>query len=268
MPTATSSAIEQHVVPPGQFPHAAEIAARVHHHAGGGLDQRLDDHGGDPPVFRAEHPLQLFQVIGGQVFRRDAGRRAIAVGHGQAERLEQQRPEHGVKPLDAADAHAPQGVAVVGVAQGEVAGLFRPRIGPLPPILEGHFQGHFDGRGPVVGEEHVGQARRRQIDQPPGELDGRRVRRAQERDVGDAVQLRADGRIQPRMAMAVDIAPQAADAVDVGVAVDVEERAALGPLDHQRLVFGHLGEGVPDQRAVPVLELFGGGLGVHLIPTP
>ena len=182
---------------------------------------------------------------------------------GSAERLEEQRPEHGVKPLHAADAHAPQRIAVIGVAEGEVTGLLRPRIGPLPPILEGHFQGHFHRRGAVVGEEHVRQARRGQLDQPPGELDGLRVRRAQVRDVGDAVELRADGRIQPRMPMAVDIAPQAADAVDIGVAVDVEEHAALGALDDQRLVLGHLGEGVPDQRAVPAFEFFGGGVGIH-----
>ncbi len=259
---------QQHVVLPRQFPHAAKIAGRVHHHAGGGLHQGLDDHGGDPPVFHAEHTLQFFQVIGGQFFGWHAGGRAIGVGHGQTERLEQQRPEHGVKPLHPADAHAPQRIAVVGVAEGQVAGLFRPRLGPLPPILEGHLEGHFHGRGAVVGEEHVGQPRRRQIDQPPGELDGLGVRRAQVGDVGDAVELPAEGRIQPRVPMAVDIAPQAADAVDIGVAVDVEEQAALGALEHQRLVLGHLREGVPDQRAVPCLELLGRRLGHHFIPRP
>ena len=72
-------------------------------------------------------------------------------------------------------------------------------------------------------------------------------------DVGDPIELRADGRVDLRVAMAVDVAPQAAHAVDVLVAVDVGEHAALGPLDDKRLVLGHLREGVPDVGAVPVV---------------
>ena len=56
------------------------------------------------------------------------------------------------------------------------------------------------------------------------------------------------------VAMAVDVAPQAADAVDVLVAVDVGEHAALGPFDDERLVLGHLREGVPDVGAVPIVK--------------
>jgi hypothetical protein len=55
--------------------------------------------------------------------------------------------------------------------------------------------------------------------------------------------------------MAVDIAPQAADAIDVLVALDVGEQAAFGPFDDKRLVLGHLREGVPDVGAVPRVEL-------------
>ena len=35
------------------------------------------------------------------------------------------------------------------------------------------------------------------------------------------------------------------------------EQAAFAPLDNQRLVLGHLREGVPDQRAVPLAESVG-----------
>ena len=71
-------------------------------------------------------------------------------------------------------------------------------------------------------------------------------------DVRHFVELGSNGRVDLRMAMAVDVAPQAADAVDVPVSLDIDQHAALGPLDHKRLVFGHLREGVPDVGAVPV----------------
>ena len=44
------------------------------------------------------------------------------------------------------------------------------------------------------------------------------------------------------------------DAVEIRPAVDVVERAAFGALDDQRLVLGHLREGVPDELAIPVEE--------------
>ena len=65
----------------------------------------------------------------------------------------------------------------------------------------------------------------------------------------------ANGGVDLRVAMAVDVAPQAADAVDVPVAVDIDQHAAFGPFDHKRLVLGHLREGVPDVRAVPIVQL-------------
>ena len=43
-------------------------------------------------------------------------------------------------------------------------------------------------------------------------------------------------------------------AVDVAAAVDVDQLAAFGPLDHKRLVLGHLREGVPDDRAIPIAQ--------------
>ena len=106
-----------------------------------------------------------------------AGGQAIRVGRRHAEHVEQQRPEHGVELLDPADAHAAQRVAVIGLAQGQVGRLLRPRVAALPPVLQGHFEGHFDRRGAVVGEEHVVQARRRELDQPLGQPDRRRIRR-------------------------------------------------------------------------------------------
>ena len=151
----------------------------------------------------------------------------------------------------AAHADRPQRIAVIGLAQGHVTGLLRLGVRPLPPILKGHLQRDFHGRGPVVAEEDVPQARRGQIDQPLGQQDGRGVRGAEVRDVGHAVELGADGRVDARMPMTVDIAPQAADRVEIAAAVDIEDVAAFAALQNERLILGHLREGMPDQRAVP-----------------
>ncbi len=79
--------------------------------------------------------------------------------------------------------------------------------------------------------------------------------------MGHLVELLADGRVEPRVAMAVDVAPQAGHAVEILAAVDVDQRAAVGPLDDQRLVLAHLGEGVPDDVAIPAAKLCESGFG-------
>ena len=78
---------------------------------------------------------------------------------------------------------------------------------------------------------------------------------AELRDVRDLVQLLAQGRVEPRMAMAVHVAPQAADGIEIFAAVDVDQGAPVGPFDDERFVLGHLREGMPDDFAVPSLEV-------------
>ena len=71
-----------------------------------------------------------------------------------------------------------------------------------------------------------------------------------------AIELRANGRVDFRVPVPVDIAPQAAYPVDITLAIDIPEHAALSPLQYQRLVLGHLRKGVPDERAVPGFYIF------------
>ena len=103
------------------------------------------------------------------------------------------------------------------------------------------------------------QAGRRDVDQPLGQGDGRRMRTAQQRDVGDLGQLCDNCRIELGMAMAVDVAPQAADRVEILPAVDVDQRRAVAALQDERLVLGHLGERMPHDLAIPLGELFARG---------
>ena len=50
----------------------------------------------------------------------------------------------------------------------------------------------------------------------------------------DSAKLAADGAIDQRVAMAVDVAPQRGDSVDVDVALSVIEVRAFAVVDHQR----------------------------------
>ena len=54
--------------------------------------------------------------------------------------------------------------------------------------------------------------------------------------MGDGVELRLHRLVDPRMAMAVHVAPQRRDAVDVAAAVGVDQVGALAALDDQRVL--------------------------------
>ena len=96
---------QQHAELVAQLAHRPQVALRVHEHPGRALDERLDDHRGDPLAVRLEQPPHVGRVAGLGV-----------VG------LEQQPPERGVEQVDAADRHRADRVAVVGVAQADELG--------------------------------------------------------------------------------------------------------------------------------------------------
>ena len=77
--------------------------------------------------------------------------------------------------------------------------------------------------------------------------------------MGHLVELLANGRIEPRVMVAVNVAPDAGASVEICAAVDIDQCAAVGPFDHQRFVLGHLREGVPEVVAVPGVELVTSG---------
>jgi hypothetical protein len=71
--------------------------------------------------------------------------------------------------------------------------------------------------------------------------------------VRDAVELAAHGRVDPRMPVAVDVAPERRDPVDVVAPVDVDQLAALGALDDRRVLIGPpllLRERMPEEAAI------------------
>src|SRR5205814_2007260 len=101
----------------------------------------------------------------------------------------------------------------------------------------------------------------RNIGQSLGEPHGRVATHAESRAVGDPVELLADRGIDSRMVVTVDIAPHAAGAVEILAAIDIDETAALGALNNEELVLGHLGERVPIVATVPFAKVVRGGHG-------
>lgn len=69
--------------------------------------------------------------------------------------------------------------------------------------------------------------------------------------------LRLERFIEPRVAVAVDVAPQTTYAVEISIAIDIDKPAAFSALDDQRIILGHLGKRVPDNMAIPVPQLRG-----------
>ena len=101
---------------------------------------------------------------------------------------------------------------------------------------------------------------RRALDDARGELDRGHAAQAEQRRVRDAIELRADRVVDLRDAMTVHRHPQRRDAVQVAVAVGVDELEAVRALDDQRVVVQpllHLRERMPQVGAIEVGEVPG-----------
>jgi len=165
--------------------------------------------------------------------------------------VERERLEHRREPVDAPHADGAERVAVVGLADGHEPRPLRPRRIGLHPELEGHLQGRLDGARPVAREEHLLQAGWGDLDEPPGERDGGGIGEAEVRRVGHLRRLGCEGRIEPRVPVAVHRAPHARRAVEIPSPFRVDEPRPLAPLDEERLVLTHLRERVPHVLAIP-----------------
>ncbi len=179
-------------------------------------------------------------------------RAAVAIGRGRGQGVEQERAVGFVEEVDAPHGHRAQGVAVVALLELEEASFFPAPL--MMPVLVGYFQGRLNCGGAVVGIEDLVEAVRGDFRQAAGQDDGRGVGQAQKGAVRDILQLGHQGAVQFLPPVAVDIAPQGGDPVQVAAAVLVEEVGTLSPGDDEQF-FGnkglHLGEGMPEVVPVP-----------------
>ncbi len=137
-------------------------------------------------------------------------------------------------------------------ARASVAGFFRPWLRALLPVLKGHLQGRFDGRRPVVREEHV-------LASPAGASSVSRLARrivvgfdepnsvtwatrsSCSRKAASSRGCRCPWTLHHRLLTASSIARPWMST----------SGAALAAFEDQRLVLGHLSERVPDDLAIP-----------------
>jgi hypothetical protein len=229
---------QQHVRLPAGLPEPAEPARRAHPHACGRLDQRLDDDGGELGGVLVHHGGGGLEAPG-------------VVERGGPEHREAQRREEVRAEAPVPDRHGADGVAVIGAAECEEAGA--ARLAAVGPVLKGHLDRLLERAGAVGGEHHVRARDRRHARQLLGQLHDDPAAVAQHRAVRDPSQLLQQGRVELGDTVAEGVDPERRDGVEVGVALDVDQVAALGRLHDDRRVLGegrHLGEPMPDDRAV------------------
>ena len=158
--------------------------------------------------------------------------------------------------LGVADADRAQRVAVVRLGERDEARA--PRLAAQLPVLERQLERDLDRGGAGVGVEDARQRRRRQLDQPLGQHRRRHVGEAEHGGVRDPVALRLERLVELALAVAVHVAPQRRDAVEVAPAVGVDQVVALAALDDQRRLgepVAHLGERMPEVLVIPGHQL-------------
>ena len=112
-----------------------------------------------------------------------------------------------------AQRHGAKGVTVVGA--GESGDTGAAGLTDQLPVLERELEGDLDGVGAVVREEAAIERTARQAGKLLGELGGARVVEAEEGDVGDLVELGAEGGVELGVVVSMDIGP------DGGVSIEV-----------------------------------------------
>ena len=228
-------------------------------HAGGALDEGFEDQAGGRGGIPLEDGLQRGQRSGGV----GAGDLTGALGvdrRGEGLRGEEPGIEATVELGALADGHRPEGVAMVGAFHRD-----DPALGVLAdelPVLERKLQRDLDGVAAVVGEEAAWEGAVREPGQVGGELGRDRVVQAEQRHVGDLVELIAEGAVQVRVVMAMDVRPDRGVAVEVALPFPVDQPVALAADQVEAgvvLILPHLGKRMPPEAPVGGIEGVRGG---------
>ena len=198
---------QQHAVLVARLAQHPQVGGVVEAHAPGALHHGLDD-----------DRRQLVGVAGHRLAQlrheRRVDRGVDPAGRGVDEDL----PGHDVGPqgvhaaLGIAHRHGEQRVAVVAAPPGQQAVPLGPagRAG----VLQRHLQRDLDGHRPRVGEEHPVERRRRDLDQPSGQVHRGLVGEPAEHHVAQPADLRGHRRHERRVAVAVDRRPPRRHGVD------------------------------------------------------
>lgn len=189
------------------FEDAVEEFGGICFHATGGLEEGFVDTGCELVGVAVDEGEGGFDVIGGRGIDEDDFEKVIVEG--------------GSEDAAFADGHGSEGIAVVGVTEGEDTIAFGYGF-QVVPILDGHFDGYFDGGGSVVGIEDTGEGAGEEGEESFGEGDGGFVCEAGEDDVFEGIGLPEDGPGDMGVAVSVNIDPPGAYRVYIGVVLVVE----------------------------------------------
>ena len=148
---------QQHAMAVGELANRPQETGRVYQDAAGRLHQWLHDDCGDVIPLLRQQLLQPVEGLCGGCCQaaRVSSRTAVSSGRGpggqaggwQPDGLKRQRRKHRGKPIDAANANGAQRVAVVSLAEGDVAGAWLlPPCPSLQMVLKGDFEGGLGGR--------------------------------------------------------------------------------------------------------------------------
>ena len=156
----------------------------------------------------------------------------------------------GVEPaVGVAHAHGAQGVSVVATAQRQKL-AFAFGAGSLVE-LHRHFQRHLHAYRAAVGQEHMLEWGRSELDQQTAQGDGRLVGQTAKHHVGFAFQLLMHGRVQHRVVVAVNGGPPAAHAVHhITEPFDFQPHSTRTGYGVHGVGAVHAGVGVPNVLAV------------------
>ena len=94
-----------------------------------------------------------------------------------------------MEQINAPDAYRTQCVAMITAVEMQEGCFFRPGIGTLLPILEGHLEGYFYCTGPSVRVEHPVEPFRADFDEFFGQFNGGYVGQPKQGTVGNFPQL-------------------------------------------------------------------------------
>ena len=186
----------------------------------------------------------------------------VAIRRGRADDVHEQRAIAFAVQREVGHRQRPEGLAVVGVFEGDEAGL--AGFPPIPPVMEAHLERHLDGGRTVIGVETTCEAffilwfGRAHLDQALGERDGRLMGEPGEQNVLKVLRLPAHRGADGGMGMAEEVHPPRADGVEVTAPVLVFEPDAMGTADGDRrqpFVVLHLRAGVPQDRPITLAEV-------------
>ena len=209
-----------------------EVAGGVDFHAGGAEAEGFEDDGSELVGVLGDDGaagLEAVGVVGGGVGEWEFGGVGddVAVGF--------------VEGVDKADAEGAEGVAVVALVHADEGFFFGSA--DVVPVLDGDFEGGFDGAGAIGGEEDVAVGGGHEVGEGFGEFEYVGVGHAAGDGVLEGGGLLLDGVDDLGVVVAEGAGPPAGDDVEVSVVVLVEEVDAFAADDVGEVAGLNGGEG-------------------------